>query len=604
MFRVLLLVASIAIAGPAKGQSDWPPAGYYDKRETAGSPTPSRAALKSERATAKNPAAKTSVRAAKGKDAQAEKPLRPVLPPSSGPWRWNVTKARWSEEDERGYEEFISRIGESDCGTVHDCLTSASANPRFHHKNPPRMQFFADCADLPFVLRGYYAWQNGLPFSFSVRLASHPRIEGMRAKRWGNQVVDRYDIVGPGPDVRLALPAISQFVTSEHFRIPVGAKGKALADHYPVRISRESIRPGTVMFDVDGHLAVVHKVTEDGRVFYIDSHPDNSLTRGMFNREFARDEPTMGAVFSRWRPQTLKGAVPSRTGGLTGGRIVLTPDRELSDWSDEQLFGNEQPRPRSWEDARFVIDGQEVEYHEYVRLKLAYPGFKYDPIGETRSMVQQLCRDMRQRVDAVNLAVKAGIDKRPQPDRLPNNIYATSGDWETYSTPSRDARMKTAFDELKDEIKRFVELWDERNNKIRYTGDDLRRDLRETYLQEASACPITYIKSDGTAKQLSFEEVKRRLFQLSFDPHHCVERRWGATDADELKSCVDNPVKRAWYDAQDRLRNQMSRTYGEPMGWDLAQMRNPRLDIGVAETPDIDALKAIKEGAPDVARGE
>ena len=59
---------------------------------------------------------------------------------------------------------------------------------------------------------------------------------------------------------------------------------------------------------------------------------------------------------------------------------------------------------------------------------------------------------------SAQVAIKAGIHKRPQPDRLPNNIYGTDGDWETYSTPSHDARLKTAFKELRDEVARFLTL--------------------------------------------------------------------------------------------------------------------------------------------------
>jgi hypothetical protein len=524
---------------------------------------------------------------------QPIKLLRPELKPSAGRWRWKVTKTAWTAEDEQGFEEFIRQIGESDCATVHDCLTSPVANPRFYNRHPSVVQFFADCADLPFVLRAYYAWNVGLPFSFAVRLGYHPRTPGHASNLTGFQIADRYNIVGPGPDARLALQAISQFVSSAHFRSPPAYKGRHLTDHYPVAITRSGVRTGTVIFDPDGHIAIVYKVTEDGRVHYIDSHPDNSLTRGLFNREFARAEPPMGAGFKRWRPQRLEGAMRLRDGSLYGGRIVLTPDALLPDWSDEQFFGNQKPAPKDWKDSAFVINGQTVEYHEYVRLRLAYPGFRYDPIDEARTKLRQLCREVRQRVDAVQIAVRAGIDRRPQPPRLPPNIYATQGDWETYSTPSRDARLRTSFEELRDDVKRFLELFSNRNQVLNYAGRDLAADILEVYQQETADCSITYVRSNGTPQTLSFAEVKDRLFRLSFDPHHCVERRWGATSAEELSSCRDEPLKAAWYEAQLRLRHQLVRTYGEKMGWSLDEMRNPKLDIGIETQPDIDVLKVL-----------
>ena len=538
---------------------------------------------------------------AKAKEKEAQKKLRPDLKPGRPPWQWRITKAAWDSEDDSGYEDFIRTIGESDCTTVHACLTSATANPRFHLRQPRTMSFFADCADLPFILRGYYAWQSGLPFSFSVRLGTHVKTPGHASRLRGTQVIDRYDIVGPGPDPRLALPAIYQFVSSEHFRTPPAYVGKMLADHYPVSISRESIRPGTVIFDPDGHIAVVYKVTEDGRIHYIDAHPDNSLTRGIFNREFSRAEPPMGAGFKRWRPQRLEGAKNAPDGSLIGGRIVLTADRDLKDWSDEQFFGTQAPRPDDWKNSVFEVAGLKVDYHDFVRMRLAGPDFKYEPLGETRSMLRQLCTELKYRVTAVELATKAGFDRRPQPDRLPDNIYATKGDWEVYSTPSRDARIRTAFEETRDEIYRFLKLNKDGSGILNYTGQSLRAELLAIYREEAAACSITYTKSDGAAVTLGFDELKRRLYNMSFDPYHCIELRWGADDAAELASCQDSKVKRDWYEAEARLRNQLVRTYGEKMGWSLAQLQDLTADIGISDPPDIDPLNVLLNESYQIA---
>ena len=579
----LLAGALMTFAHAACANDDWPPKSAFRSADAASSPSRPADVAGQKRA----------AEAAHKKD---EKPLRPVLKPGRHPWQWRIIKASWSAEDERGFEEFIRQLGEGDCNTVHDCLMSRTANPRFSHRHLRGISFFADCADLPYMLRGYYAWQNGLPFSFSVRIGPHARTAGHKSRLHGTQVVDRYDIVGPGPDPRLALPAISQFVSTEHFRNPPSYAGKLLNDHYPVRISRESIKVGTVIFDPDGHLAVIYKVTDDGRIYYIDAHPDNSLTRGMFNREFSRAEPPMGAGFKRWRPQRLEGARKAPDGTLMGGRIILAKDSELADWSDEQFFGNRSPRPADWKDGVFLVKDQSVDYHDFVRLSLAYPGFKYDPVTETREMLRQLCRDLKYRVEAVDFAIKAGFHLRPQPDRLPPNIYATHGDWETYSTPSRDARIKTAFEELRDEVARFLRLSKTGSNILDYKGSDLRRDLLALYKTETAACSVTYTRSNGSPVVLGFEEIKRRLFALSFDPHHCIERRWGADAAAELESCTDGPGKAAWYVAQARLRNQLVRTYGEKMDWTLAELQNGSLDIGISAPPDVDALTVLETG--------
>jgi hypothetical protein len=503
-------------------------------------------------------------------------------------WHWRITKASWSQTDEKAFEGFVARIGESGCRNVHACLTSATSNPMFHASNPPGMTFYADCADLPYMLRAYFAWKNGLPFSYTSAVLPIGSTRDIRYTRLGNRVIARHHIVGPVVDARRAIPRMVDTISSAHYRYPPRQTDRMLPDHYPVAITPKSIRPGTLVYDPNGHVAVVYKVGADGRIHYIDTHPDNSLTRGVYGRSFVRSSPGMGAGFKRWRPQRLVGAKRDEDGYVAGGEIVLAPDGDIPDWSDEQVYGNAGGGERTWRRAEFVIDGQSVDYYEFVRKRLAGVGFRYDPLNETREMVRTLCGDAKYRVDAVNVAVKAGIHLRPQPPRLPLNIYGSEGEWEVYSTPSRDARLKTAFKELRDEIARYLSLAATEPEKLDYAGGDLRADLARIWQEEASACSFSYLRSDQSEVVLDLHELQRRLFALSFDPYHCPERRWGAADQPELSTCPDDPVKQAWYDAEQRLRNQIERTYETRMGFSLRQLQARVPGSGVDDPPDVD----------------
>jgi hypothetical protein len=559
MRRVVLGLA-LMIAGsslPASAQSFWP----FDLFE-------------SKRATPRSRPASTAppVRRTAPPKAPLSEDAGDLQPQQSGavlPWR--ISRAAWTDADEKAFEDFVARIGESGCRTVHACLTGAEANPMFRASNPAGMHFFADCADLPYMLRAYFAWKSNLPFSYSSAVTPIGATRDIRYTTAGNRITARRDIKGPAVDARRAIQQIIDAISSAHYRYPPAQLAAMLPDHYPVRISRQSIKPGTIIYDPNGHVAVVYKVGADGRIHYIDSHPDNSLTRGVYGKAFSRSSPGMGAGFKRWRPLTLAGATTGADGHLEGGTIRLAPDAELADWSDEQFYGTGPSRPATWSAGRFVFNGETLDYYEYVRKRLADAGFKYNPLDETRGMVRALCEDARYRVDAVDIAIKAGLHQRPQPARLPLNIYGTEGDWETYSTPSRDARLKTAFKELRDEIARFLKLATDDPSKLDYSGGDLRGDLRRVYLEEAATCTIVYRKGDGTPVELGFQELGKRLFRLSFDPHHCIERRWGAVNAEELAGCADDADKLAWYEAQQRLRNQISRPYDTRMGFGLAR---------------------------------
>jgi hypothetical protein len=169
---------------------------------------------------------------------------------------------------------------------------------------------------------------------------------------------------------------------------------------------------------------------------------------------------------------------------------------------------------------------------------------------------------------------------------LPVNIYGTEGDWETYSTPSRDARLKTAFKEARDNAQRFMMLWRARDPRLVYAGSDLAGDMLGVYGRAAAACTVSYLRSDGARVTFGYEEARRRLFRLSFDPYQCVERRWGA-EGGELSSCRDGAVKRRWYDAEQHLRNQIDRTYEARMDFNLRELEAD--NGGVAAPPDTDA---------------
>ena len=99
--------------------------------------------------------------------------------------------------------------------------------------------------------------------------------------------------------------------------------------------------------------------------------------------------------------------------------------------------------------------------------------------------------------------------------------------------------------------------------------------------------------------QLTFAQVVRRLFALSFDPHHCAERRWGAQDPEELATCTDGPDKRAWYEAQQRLRNQADRTYDARMGFSLADLKKSVPGSGIDAPPAIDMLSLLGQASAE-----
>jgi hypothetical protein len=501
----------------------------------------------------------------------------PVEAHSSSNLTYVVRHDRWSESDERDYAAFIAAIGDSDCASLNACLHSR-ANP-FAASDPPSRRFESDCADLPYVLRFYFAWKRGLPFSYARAVTPRDGATGdERYARGGNAVSARADGLGG----RNALDIIAQIrsdVSTATYRIHPDLDG---GDLYSPAIEPGSIRPGTMIYDPAGHVAIVYRIDPDGRIHSFDAHTDFSLTQMTFDVRFARMRPALGAGFKNWRPMALAGGQPGKDGIWHDGHVVVAANRDIADFSVEQFYGTGvRPADDAWDSGRFTDHGETLDFYDFVRARMAGE-LVFHPIREISEMTTALCNDLYYRAAAVELS--RPLASQPHPVRLPRNIYGTDGDWEIFASPSRDARLKTAFKYLRDTAVRFVAMERGDRRHLSYDGSDLAADLLNAYRRASAACTIRYRKSDGSTVSLSFEQARARLFALSFDPYHCPERRWGASDPAELATCPDGPDKLAWYEAEQPLRNAIDRNYDARMDFSLDDLAR----LSGSAAPDTD----------------
>jgi hypothetical protein len=482
-----------------------------------------------------------------------------LLPARAGPDLYVIRHALWSEADEQGWRDFVAAIGSSDCATLNACLRSR-INP-FRDSDRPDVVFQSDCADLPYVLRFYYAWKMGLPFTYESALQTRGPTRDIRYGKDGNLIVGRSEPKSAESSYAI-LARLRETVSSASYRLHPASEA---TDFYPPRIDPNAIRPGSIVYDAAGHVGIVYKIDEKGRIHFFDAHTDYSLTETTYDLRFARDRPAVGAGFKNWRPVRLVGAKPDADGALEGGHIVLAANKDIADYSQEQFYGNgARPSDADWKRGTFSLNGETLDYYDYVRARLAGGKLVFEPVAELRATVHANCSDLHYRAQAVELALAAGVQNLAQPPRLPENIYGTDGDWETYSTPSRDARLKTEFKALRDLVQRFVEMQRRRDPHLAYDGEDLAADLLKAYDRETRFCFVDV--GDGTT--LSYEDARRRLFAMSFDPYQCRARRWGLDQA-----CADGADKQAWYAAEQGLRNQLERTYDARMDFTLDELK-------------------------------
>ena len=499
-------------------------------------------------------------------------------PAFAGSETWTVTKSEWTEEDEKGYSAFIQKIGDSNCETPDDCINS-DVNP-YRSEDRNGIDFNTDCAELIYMLRAYYAWKNHLPFSYVTGVSSRGGGD-VRFSSKGNRAEGRRSITG-GENGRSVLRDVRSSVSSATFRIGPDIDNKPLTDLYPVKIQPGSVRPGTAIYDVNGHVALVYKVGTDGRVYYMDAHPDYTLTRSVYGAQFGRDVPGMGAGFKNFRP--LK---------VVHGRVVLADNSQIPDYSAEQFYGTNPDPGGDWKKGKFLYNSIESGFYEYVRIAMAGGNLTFNPVVELKATMRTLCNDLFDRQRFVDMAIEANLDRKPHPEHLPDNIYGTDNmEWEVYSTPSRDARLKTAFRALRDDMARMIQMWINRDERMSYDGLNLKEDLQKAYDYGRQTCTAVYRNSAGKNVTLYFDDIAKRLFKMSFDPYHCIERRWGATSEEELASCADTSSKTRWYQAEQRLRNQVDRTYDARMNFTVGELESAPPGSGSDVSPDID-VKAV-----------
>ncbi|EQC50358.1 hypothetical protein M899_2572 [Bacteriovorax sp. BSW11_IV] len=534
---------------------------------------------------------------------------------------WQVKNKTWTRSFEKSYEDFIASLGKAKkaglCHTTDQCLKSKEANPKYYNLNPSNLRdVFSDCADLPYILRGYFAWMNDLPFSYPNAL--HPatwytpekdairaqikelekemynagffkkrsikakikdlrqalndgkkKVPDLRYNTLGNVVISkRY--VQNGDSVNEVLSSISGSISTASFRTNASKfeDGKNFRDTYPVEISRDAIKPGTVLYDPNGHIAVVYEVTSNGKIHLIDAHPDNSLTAITYGEKFSRTDVRIGGGFANWRSFSV-----------ANDTVETVENKELSDYSLEQFQKSD----------TYNFNDRPMSFYEYVRNKLSKGNLVYEPVAEFSELLDEICYDVKERNLAVNASLKAGLQNQSHPDTLPENIYGTEGDWETYSSPSRDARLKASVREGKELVLKMIEGHRNGDANIQYNGVDLLSDLERVYKKKTASCAFDIKGSAGNDISLNLDMVLENLFKLSFDPYHCVELRWGLTDSTSINNCGQNREKLDWYNAQQGLRNRIDRDYSMKMDYSLRELPSAPIskvaqeDLGLKE---------------------
>ena len=509
-----------------------------------------------------------------------------ALPARAQPVTWHITKTEWSAADEKGFGDFVKKIAESGCTTSVSCMRGAGNV--YRATDPASLAFHADCAKWVYMLRAYYASKNGLPFSYVDKIEGQG--SDIRFSQTSNRVLTRKDLVdaGGGIPVEPTLYKIHNQVWSATYRMDPESDGPVIQDFYSPKIQPGAIRAGTAIYDINGHVGIVYDVTADGRILYMDAHPDETVSRSSYGPQFGQSAARLGGGFKNFRPLKLVGAT-LKNGIYVGGRMVLARNKEIADFSMEQYRGNGAGAQADGPNARFAYNNASLGLFEYARASMSGGNLAFNPAYELQVSMQSLCHEIKERAIHVNDAKVNGIPDRPQIARIPGNSAQTdNAEWAAYATLPADARMRNSFLQFYLGVARMLKLAEQRDPRIVQDKGTLKDRLQDAYAAASRDCTITYINSASKAVTLELGDVASRLFTLDFDPYHCIERRWGATNPEELASCKDDETKTRWYKAEQVLRNQIDAGYVARQAISLNEME--KIALTAPSGLDVNAL--------------
>jgi hypothetical protein len=471
----------------------------------------------------------------------------------------------WNRATENLYSAWIEKLFDAPLDAslswpaLHEGLRDRSRNFLFNHlglrEDQMGMIIRPDCADLPYFLRAYFSFKMGLPFGYS-KCSRGGGGEAPRCHEWWNiqnlepsrpspveqqRIASRgpvdifrqpvpAPVSAPAPRRSLGLvPGFGDYLRSVADGVHSGSgRTRASDDHtdyYPVPLSAETLRPGTVYADPYGHLLVlVRRVAQSdgaaGVFLAVDGQPDGTVARKRFwrgNFLFAQD-PALGSPgFKRFRP------------------IVRTNNGGLRRLTNDEIAKNPQY-------ADFSLDQSQLAIEDfYDRMDDLMSPAPLDPLRAMKEAITSLEEQVKTRVTSVENGRKfltSGRGDAEMPDGAA--IFETTGAWEDFATPSRDLRLLIAIDVVRGFPERVARRPERYAMPQAKSVADVKAELESVLASELSARKFSYTRSDGSAWTLALKDVLDRMatLEMAYNLNDCVELRWGAPEkSEEASTC-------------------------------------------------------------------
>lgn len=443
---------------------------------------------------------------------------------------------------------------------------------------PNALSMTPDCADGPHFFRAYFAWKLGLPFGYHRcrfgSISGAPKCADWTTQR-GVEVPEpkpgedtprpKAGTAGQGPAQALdagaavaleagaaeagapsdppSKPRSVPFMTlTEPREPPAREMTRFLAlvkneinarslrtdyadddtDLYPVPLTREALRPGSVYSDPYGHTYTLvswrpQTKTDAGVLLAVDAQPDETINIKRFwrgNFLFSPIGKIDGHGFKAFRPIVVD---ISREGKA---QLELLSNWQIALAHGYQNYSTEQDQ----------LDAAGF----YGRMESLINPEPLSPVLAYKELHRALHRQFKQRVKEIELGREYMARNPGEVIEMPRGqaIFRTTGPWEALSTPCRDLRLLVGIDALRDFPAQVI--------RVAPQPEKLKAHLEQLHQRWSLERSIRYTRSDGQPVELNLLELLGRATQLElgWNPNDCPEVRWGAAaNSAESKSC-------------------------------------------------------------------
>jgi hypothetical protein len=409
-----------------------------------------------------------------------------------------------------------------------------------------------DCGKLTVALPGYYAYRRALPW-----MVSYVRSSGgdVRTADYTTPVGTLDTFTSPSPD-HFFTNGVYGFCTGNYRVEPFGVNAE-LSDTVPVAIDPKYLIPGCPAY-TDGHALILAKIDPYGELHFLDAstvstrdlftHNGMNCVVGITPRRIGQGGREFAGCFRGLRVYRYPIAETDETGKVL--RIRRRTDLEMKEfgYSLEQF-----EKMAELVTSHRVTDGgvQLDSFNDFLRFRMKSVD-KVVPAKFLQEYADSLLEMFKQREESVQAAWKDVQANGPivfPEKKHPENIFNAGGRWGAWSSCADDVDRRNRYAYLGSWMDDVIQWYERMPEYVELAGlekypilakGDLAQALTLEKTRAFYAREMTYTNSQGKPVRLTLLDIERRLYDLSFDPNHPPELRWGAKPGTpEFATCAD-----------------------------------------------------------------